>query len=271
MRFDELIIYTDIDGTYLKSWDHNPYPGTNPNNIEQINRFIANGGLFSCASGREYNSALRCFEDVNLNMPIVQTNGAAIYDLDTNSFIFKSIIDLEIKKEFYDYALNNSNTYLCASDLTNIYDVKMNDFRDNGCFDLKRPLLNKEDFFNNDISKLCFVTRKENMDKVRKDVSRFKCYDLINCFNSSDIYFEVTNKSIDKGRSILKAIELKNICNRKLVCIGDQENDISMVEVADIKVCPKNSVKHILDIADIITCSNDDGALADLIFKLEKM
>ena len=55
---------------------------------------------------------------------------------------------------------------------------------------------------------------------------------------------------------------------RTLVCIGDYFNDESMLRQADIAACPSNAAQGIQEICQLITCSNNDGAVADLIEQL---
>ena len=60
---------------------------------------------------------------------------------------------------------------------------------------------------------------------------------------------------------------LKDI--RLSVAIGDQENDIPMIEVADIGVCVESGIIEAKNKADLIVCSAKEGSLADLIIILE--
>ena len=53
------------------------------------------------------------------------------------------------------------------------------------------------------------------------------------------------------------------LCRKILVCIGDAENDVSMLDDADFAFCPNDA-----EIKDRYTnvCSCKDGAVADLIY-----
>lgn len=63
-------------------------------------------------------------------------------------------------------------------------------------------------------------------------------------------------KGWNKGRGLLA---VKGLIGSKRVCaIGDDLNDISLFEAADIKVAVKNAVSRIMEEADIV-CENDDG------------
>lgn len=66
----------------------------------------------------------------------------------------------------------------------------------------------------------------------------------------------VMPKGWNKGRGMMA---VKGLIGSKRVCaIGDDLNDISLFEAAEIKVAVKNAVPRIVDEADII-CENEDG------------
>ena len=54
----------------------------------------------------------------------------------------------------------------------------------------------------------------------------------------------------------------------KVVCIGDYENDISMVKYADIGYAVSNAIDELKDCADRITVSNNESAIAKIISEL---
>ena len=56
----------------------------------------------------------------------------------------------------------------------------------------------------------------------------------------------------------------------KFYCIGDYNNDYKMLLAADVAVCPANACESIKAVADIEVCHCKDGALADLVEKIEE-
>ena len=68
-------LFLDIDGTLVDR--HKQIP---PRNREAIARFMAQGGVFSIATGRCDRSAQRIIDQVHPNGAAVTLNGAALYD-----------------------------------------------------------------------------------------------------------------------------------------------------------------------------------------------
>ena len=69
-----------------------------------------------------------------------------------------------------------------------------------------------------------------------------------------------------KGVSKLNSARLlqKELGKKYLVCVGDAENDITMLDGADFAFCPADSI-----VADRYpnVCNCQDGAVADVIYK----
>lgn len=270
MKFEDLIIYSDADNTLLKSWGKDSLPSIPENNLQAIKYFIKNGGHFSIASGREHTS-IEGFFDFDLNMSIVQSNGAAIYDSKNKKVLSAKYLNKDTKKEIIDLCLKNRDYFLCCGTVDGIYQVDFNDDRDTSLNDIERQHVSIDYCMNNDMCKLCYVVLNKQMEELCKKVDKFKCRNQINAIQSSDIYLECFDVKADKGKAIKEALILDNLSDKRLVCVGDYYNDLKMLEIADIKVCPENAPNDIKSICDIVVCDNNSGAIADLIYRLEKM
>lgn len=269
MNFKDIVIYSDADNTFLKSWGGEVKPMPPENNLIAIKYFMDNGGHFSMATGREHTS-IEQFFDFDLNLPIVQSNGCAIYDTVNKKVLSAKYLSNNTKKEIINLCLKNKNYYLCCGTVDQIFQVDFDDERDTTLKDIERNHVSIDFCMNNDLCKLCYVAF-DGMEELHKIVSKFKCYKNINALQSSDIYFECFDKEADKGKTIKEALELVGLSNKTLVCIGDYYNDLKMLQIADIKVCPNNAPDDIKKICDFVVCDNNIGAIDDLIHKLEKM
>lgn len=76
---------------------------------------------------------------------------------------------------------------------------------------------------------------------------------------------EVSNLGVDKGSAVRKlALEL-NIDQEETMGIGDQLNDLSLIEYTGIGVAMENAVEELKKAADFITKSNDEHGVAHAI------
>jgi hydroxymethylpyrimidine pyrophosphatase-like HAD family hydrolase len=59
-------------------------------------------------------------------------------------------------------------------------------------------------------------------------------------------------KGVSKASGLSSALKIRGWEGRKLICIGDGENDLSMLLKADYKIALKNSVEQLKSIADFV-------------------
>lgn len=97
-------------------------------------------------------------------------------------------------------------------------------------------------------------------------------HERYNIFKSQDFILEVLPKKVDKGFSMRLLGEMLGLEKEEIMGIGDQENDLSLVENAGLGIAMGNAIEKVKDAADYITCSNDENGVAHVIekFVLEK-
>ena len=273
-NYTDVLLTADYDRTLTA-----PDATIPENNLEAIRYFIEHGGAFTVNTGRTIGSA-SCFMDrVPVNAPFLLYNGSAAYDHSKKEFVFAHEIDLDWKetrqkildkfpalwfeyqgaKAHYlfrdhpvwpDFCEANKIPWAYASleeDLgpflkfcvyARISDVTINHFF-HGTPEETAYMDEVEKWLNEEFGDKCVVTR------------------------GADLYIDVQPKGVSKGES---ARMLKEKLERKiLICIGDAENDLSMLDDADYAFCPGDAV-----IKDRYTnlCSCSEGAVADLIYNV---
>lgn len=76
---------------------------------------------------------------------------------------------------------------------------------------------------------------------------------------------EVNANGIHKGNALLKLGELLGIQKEEIMAFGDGKNDRKMLETVGVGVAMANSVSEVLEVADMVTASNDDDGVAKVI------
>lgn len=75
----------------------------------------------------------------------------------------------------------------------------------------------------------------------------------------------------DKGSSLLKASAIAGIeGRRRIVAIGDGENDLDLFNVADVKVAVGNAVSLLKEKADVVLSEKDGEAVIHFLEELER-
>ena len=83
--------------------------------------------------------------------------------------------------------------------------------------------------------------------------------------------FEITSSKGTKGKMLDRLKQLIGIKNPVVWAIGDYENDLLMLRMADRCAMPENGIDSLRNISGIVeVCDHDKGAIADLIHHIEK-
>lgn len=114
------------------------------------------------------------------------------------------------------------------------------------------------------INKIVICRPSEEIDDVipKIPISYFEKY---NIYKSQATILEILPQDIDKGYSMRVLGELLGLEKEQIMGIGDQENDLSLVENAGFGVAMDNAIDKVKEAADYITKSNDDHGVAHVI------
>ncbi|VFP83973.1 Sugar phosphatase YidA [Candidatus Erwinia haradaeae] len=79
---------------------------------------------------------------------------------------------------------------------------------------------------------------------------------------SSPYYLEILDKRANKGTRIKLIAEQLGLTRHEVMAIGDQENDLAMLEYAGISIAMGNSISSVRKIAQFITNTNAEDGVA---------
>jgi hydroxymethylpyrimidine pyrophosphatase-like HAD family hydrolase len=110
-------------------------------------------------------------------------------------------------------------------------------------------------------------------DNAESALQRIKAVNSLNlngyiAVRSWDKSLEILKRENAKGAAIKKIAEALN--SKLIVAVGDYENDIDMLEAADIGYAVENACDSLKKVADRFTTHAKFGALADVIYDIEK-
>lgn len=79
---------------------------------------------------------------------------------------------------------------------------------------------------------------------------------------SAPYYLEMLDKRVNKGAGVRALAEKLGIKPEEVMAIGDQENDIAMIEYAGIGVAMENAIASVKKAAQVVTKSNQEDGVA---------
>lgn len=76
---------------------------------------------------------------------------------------------------------------------------------------------------------------------------------------------DITPKGVDKGTGIIHVSERMNIPMENILCIGDAENDIPMLQLSGYSACPSNATENVKNIADYTSHSASTQGVIEIL------
>ncbi len=266
-KFDGVLICTDLDGTLLKN-----DKTISVKNIDAIEFFKKEGGIFSFVTGRMPNFVDYIAQQVKPNAPIGCVNGGGLYDYKSKKYLWTSVMPDEIIEmikciddKFTDVGIQTctfEKSYFCKDNIT------MKKFRE---------VTNAENFvchyadIREPIAKIIFGSESdEEIIEIKETLNRHPLADKFDFIRSERTLYEILPKGICKGTSVIKICEHLNIDMAKTIALGDYNNDISMFNAAKIGIAVSNACDEAMKAADFVTVSNEENSVARVIYDLEK-
>ncbi len=271
--FSDILLTVDYDRTLTATDSTIPQ-----RNIEAIGYFVEHGGAFTVNTGRSLPMSKVFWDRVPINAPLVLYNGSAAYDLQTGELSFSHEIDLDAMQtiqacmaRFPDMnveiqGLDAHYCFQCNGDWEGFCKAQPCAFAyataetDCGPF-LKFSLYGE--IREPTVSHMYAGTPEEfaRMDEAERWL-RETFGDKCEVFRASGRILDIHAKGVSKIRA---ARELQAKLGRKiLVCVGDAQNDLPMLEGADHAFVPSDAA---LANCFETVCPCGEGAVADVIYK----
>jgi Cof subfamily protein (haloacid dehalogenase superfamily) len=261
-KFEGYVLFSDLDGTLL---DNNKK--ISKENINAIDYFIKNGGRFSVATGRVIEATEEYISNIEVNLPIIVYNGGIIYDHNERKIIMEKFIDEEQKQIVKKLSIDYENIGI------EIYsNRKMYVFKDSG--HSKRSATEmldiiydvKEEIFQNRWNKVLIVAEATIIDNIEKTF-----YDRyhIKGTRSGRTSYEILPVSESKGQALKNIKEMFKLDNKKIICVGDNMNDLELLKESAFSFCPENGSDELKNYVNFITSSNEEHVIKHIIDWLE--
>lgn len=258
--FKDYLLITDLDGTLLNSKKQ-----ISKGNKEAITKFINGGGIFTIATGRGYEMALPVLEMLETNAPAVIFNGAGVFDFNKDEFLYKGLVQGNVR-HYVEKILKKFPGLACEILVDKTVYVPAMNFVEQKHLDLGnvKAVFAKLDEIPDGWIKVLFADIPENIDALIDYITKNPFSDG-HFTRSADVFFELIPKGVNKGTGLQKLVETTENSHRKIVAVGDYNNDIEMLEVADYAFAMGNSVNEVKKVADYIIGDNNSDGIAQII------
>lgn len=272
------MLVADMDYTLL-----NKEKKVSERNREAVKRAMEKGVHVVVATGRIYTSARVYAKLLGVNTPIIASNGAIIREAafesptDTEKTVYKHLLPreavLEMIRLSHKYGLfchfftedtiiaeklvnvslryTEWNKYLGEEDKVKIRIVD----------DLEKALTEWK------LEPLKAVVVDEDSDKIQAIRNDIVKTGIVTVSQSLKNNLEVMDKDVSKGNAVKILAQMFNFKREEIIAIGDNENDLSMIEYAGLGISMGNGEEVLKNAADYITGDYNEDGVAQAIEK----
>ena len=275
-KFDGVLLASDFDNTLIYTEDAlrtgKPIPPLSEGNRAALESFMAQGGHFAVATGRALPAFEKLAPMIPINTPCVICNGAAIYDFAKSEYMETALLSEKSRERGQQVLDAFPQVGVEAYHVENvIHAVQVNDLirahehltgvrveEKASLPDVPLPL-----------GKLLFEAEHEDLVQVERFIRGHGWASDYELIYSGKSLLEMTAKGATKGGMLRKLAGRLGIALENVYAVGDEGNDLSMLELSAVGFAPANCAAAVRQSGARIVCDAHADALAEVVAALE--
>jgi len=243
------LIATDIDGTILIP------EGNFTEGVKNCIKELDNKGIkVVLVTGRMNSAASKIAKDLGLNTPVISYQGGLI--IDNNEKLYERYLTLEQAERIIEWS-KKENIHI------NLYNDDIL-YSENDCYEVQRYCNNLHTEFTvksfkeinkNKINKLLAIdySNPERITRYEKELQEI--FPDLYIVKSTPYFLEFSNPEASKKCAVEFLQKHWGLKKEEILTIGDQNNDIALLQAGGIKIAMGNATDELKEIADYITDS----------------
>lgn len=255
------LIALDLDGTLL-----NDEKKISERNKQAIEKAIKQGHIVVIATGRPYRASRMYHEELQLNTPLVNFNGAFVHHPGNDEFgSFHEPMDLEVAKTIIEtceaFQVKNIMVEVIDDFYLKYHDQVLVDVFTMGDSPIKFGNLN-EIITENPTSIL--VHPEDHHVNELKDLLKQAHAEVVDqrVWGAPWNIIEIIKAGLNKAIGLQKIANYYSIAPDQIIAFGDEDNDLEMLEYAGVGVAMANAINELKDVAKYTTLSNEEDGIA---------
>lgn len=258
------LIVSDIDGTLICNKKE-----VSEKTKELVGRFKKMGGSFTIATGRMEAAIQPIISELNIDIPVIVYNGSAVVNTITNEIIYESKLDYDLARIALKTCKNHDLDAILYLDRKAYIDkmtpsiAKHVDKEKVGCIEVG----DLYEFLKVAPTKILFIGKEKGFDPFISHLKRIIEVSL-NFICSERNYLELLPADASKGRALQILADKLDISIEEIIAIGDERNDISMIEAAGLGVAVRNAKDELQKKANFITSYDCNEGVEEILQKV---
>lgn len=246
------LVASDIDGTLIPEGTHEF-----PKELGQIiDRLKKQGVMFVAASGRQYKSMYRFFQDKAEDVIFVSGNGSYVccrdYDIKEErmpkDILEKLVLELRsMEAEGYCFMAESKDTAYVETKNEEFKDLLVNGYH--------YEITIVEDILKECEGILKISLYHKSQIKAAADKMIPEWGQALKVLRSGTNWVDFMNDGVDKGSAIASIQQVMGISKEETMCFGDNTNDVGMFSQAKYSYAVENASKEVQEKAEYIAKS----------------
>lgn len=265
------LIVSDIDGTLLNSEDR-----VTPRLREAISRATDAGCEVALATGRPFRWVGMVLDQLPVRPICVTSNGAVLYDSASDSVLSAREISAEAMTgvlEAAEWALRNDGGVAVAVERVGV--SSLDDPRD--VFVIGPGYLHtwEEQGFGSasrseviGLPAVKMILRNDHLTAPQmyaKIAPHIDATEAHVTYSMNEGLIEVAAPGVTKALGVSRLAEIHGVSSDDVVAFGDMPNDIEMLKWVRLGVAMGNANPSVLEAGDMVTATNDEGGVAEVL------
>jgi 5-amino-6-(5-phospho-D-ribitylamino)uracil phosphatase len=255
------LIAVDLDGTLLT--DKKIISDRSKKTLQLARE---QGHIVVIATGRPYRASNIYYQELGLDTPMVNFNGAYIHHPVNDSWDpHHSPLQLKTAHEIIDALQKFNVRNILAEVIDDVY-LQNDDHSIKEIFSMGDPLIktgNLQELLAEDPTSLLIHPHDHQIDEIRKHLKEVHA-DVIEhrTWGAPWNVIEIVQTGIHKAYGLSKIANHYNIPSERIIAFGDEDNDLEMLEYAGQGIAMGNGIDSVKSIANFVTKTNEEDGIA---------
>ena len=251
------LVVSDIDGTLITSEGK-----VSPAVRREIQRVTDQGIHFAIASGRPTKGVKEVSDELGLRTPIIGSNGAVVEDVATGEIIhstqmqhlvLRRLQELVTRYDVKDVYFDTSEGWRRLLGRSEVV-APGQGFEADRDFEWMRELDERAV-----VHKVVVHGHELELDKIEREIEKIKGVQVTSSWHGNR---EIIVAGADKAAAAKRLAEHLGVESAHVLALGDNRNDLELIEWAGVGVAMGNAIPGLKALADWVTSTNDEDGVA---------
>ncbi|OIJ10481.1 phosphatase [Anaerobacillus alkalilacustris] len=258
------LIAIDLDGTLLT--DKKTISNRNKHAIQKAREA---GHIVCIATGRPYRASNMYYEELDLNTPIVNFNGAFVHHpLQKDFGFYHSPLELNTAKMIIEtceaFQVKNIMVEIIDEFYLRYYDQVLIETFTMGESPIKFGNLHH---ILTDHPTSILIHPQDDHVKELKNLLRDAHAEVIDqrVWGAPWNVIEIVKAGLNKAVGLQKIANYYSIPKERIIAFGDEDNDLEMIDYAGVGVAMENAIPELKTLANATTLTNEEDGIAEFL------